>query len=166
MLPKGEMAKGLKFSLKQKEYLKVFLTDGEVPIDDSASEWALRNLTIGRKNWITVNAGRGDIQLYGDGARRRPECLLLPQASADGTVAAAVGLRRAEGICARAAYAVVKSAARRKEPQKMVCYPSSTQRKNINFVLPGLCRAIFMYNSLTPKADIFNLDVLYYFFLL
>lgn len=29
--------------------------DGEVPIDDSASERALRNFTIGRKNWVTVN---------------------------------------------------------------------------------------------------------------
>ena len=28
----------------------MLLTDGEVPIDDSASERALRNFTIGRKN--------------------------------------------------------------------------------------------------------------------
>ena len=47
------------FSLNQEEYLKVFLTDGEVPIDDSASERALRNFTIGRKNWVTVNTVRG-----------------------------------------------------------------------------------------------------------
>mgnify|MGYP006067569473 CR=1 FL=1 len=46
-------------SLNQEEYLKVFLTDGEVPIDDSASERALRNFTIGRKNWVTVNTVRG-----------------------------------------------------------------------------------------------------------
>ena len=59
MLPKGETAKGLKYSLNQEEYLKVFLTDGEVPIDDSASERALRNFTIGRKNWVTVNTVRG-----------------------------------------------------------------------------------------------------------
>lgn len=59
VLPKGETAKGLKYSLNQEEYLKVFLTDGEVPIDDSASERALRNFTIGRKNWVTVNTVRG-----------------------------------------------------------------------------------------------------------
>ena len=35
VLPKGETAKGLKYSLNQEEYLKVFLTDGDVPIDDS-----------------------------------------------------------------------------------------------------------------------------------
>ena len=36
ILPKGETAKGLNYCLNQEEYLKVFLTDGEVPIDDSA----------------------------------------------------------------------------------------------------------------------------------
>lgn len=58
-LPKGLTAKGLNYSINQEEYLKVFLTDGEVPIDDSASERALRNFTIGRKNWITINTIRG-----------------------------------------------------------------------------------------------------------
>lgn len=46
-----------------KEYYKdfkgVLMTDGEVPIDDSASERALRNFTIGRKNWMTINTVRG-----------------------------------------------------------------------------------------------------------
>ena len=56
---RGETAKGLNYSLNQEEYLKVFLTDGEVPIDDSASERALRNFTVGRKNWVTINTVRG-----------------------------------------------------------------------------------------------------------
>ena len=59
VVPKGETAKGLNYSLNQEEYLKVFLTDGEVPIDDSACERALRNFTIGRKNWVIVNTIRG-----------------------------------------------------------------------------------------------------------
>ncbi len=59
VLPKSETAKGLQYSVNQEEYLKVFLTDGEVPIDDSASERALRNFTIGRKNWVTINTIRG-----------------------------------------------------------------------------------------------------------
>ena len=59
VLPKSETAKGLAYSINQEEYLKVFLTDGEVPIDDSASERALRNFTIGRKNWVTMNTVRG-----------------------------------------------------------------------------------------------------------
>ncbi len=57
--PKGKTASGLQYSVNQEEYLKVFLTDGEVPIDDSASERALRNFTIGRKNWMTINTIRG-----------------------------------------------------------------------------------------------------------
>ena len=59
VLPKTETAKGLQYSVNQEEYLKVFLTDGEVPIDNSASERALRNFTIGRKNWVTINTVRG-----------------------------------------------------------------------------------------------------------
>ena len=59
VLPKSETAKGLNYSINQEEYLKIFLTDGEVPIDDSASERALRNFTIGRKNWMTINTIRG-----------------------------------------------------------------------------------------------------------
>ena len=59
VLPKSETAKGLAYSINQEKYLKVFLTDGEVPIDDSASERALRNFTIGRKNWMTINTVRG-----------------------------------------------------------------------------------------------------------
>ena len=59
VLPKSETAKGVAYSINQEEYLKAFLTDGEVPIDDSASERALRNFTIGRKNWVTINTVRG-----------------------------------------------------------------------------------------------------------
>ena len=118
VLPKGETAKGLKYSLNQEEYLKVFLTDGEVPIDDSASERALRNFTIGRKNWVTVNTVRGvqaSAVIYSitETARERAECLLLPQASADGTAAVAAVPRKAGGICAGAAHAVVKGTAGR-----------------------------------------------------
>lgn len=58
VLTKSETAKGLNYSINQEEYLKVFLTDGEVPIDDSAWERALRNFTIGRKNWVTINTIR------------------------------------------------------------------------------------------------------------
>ena len=43
----------------QEEHLKAFLTDGEVPIDNSASERALKNFTVGRKNWVTINTVRG-----------------------------------------------------------------------------------------------------------
>ena len=50
--PKGKTAEGLKYSIHQEKYLKVFLTDGNVPIDNSASERAIRTFCIGKKNWI------------------------------------------------------------------------------------------------------------------
>ena len=59
LLPKGKTAEGFQYSINQEEYLRVFLTDGEIPIDNSASERALRNFTIGRKNWMTINTIRG-----------------------------------------------------------------------------------------------------------
>ena len=50
--PKGKTAEGLKYSINQEKYLKVFLTDGNVPIDNSASERAIRTFCIGKKNWM------------------------------------------------------------------------------------------------------------------
>ena len=56
---KGQREEDLKDFPHQEEYLKVFLSDGEVPIDNLASERALRTFTIGRKNWMTLNTVRG-----------------------------------------------------------------------------------------------------------
>lgn len=59
VLPKGKTADGLKYAINQEKYLKVFLEDGEVPIDNSASERALRTFTIGRKGWVLINSIKG-----------------------------------------------------------------------------------------------------------
>ena len=59
VLPKGKTAEGLKYAINQEKYLKVFLEDGEVPIDNSASERALRTFTIGRKGWVLINSIKG-----------------------------------------------------------------------------------------------------------
>jgi hypothetical protein len=50
--PKGKTADGLRYSLNQEKYLRVFLTDGNVPIDNSASERSIRTFCIGKKNWM------------------------------------------------------------------------------------------------------------------
>ena len=47
--PKSKTADGLRYSVNQEEYLKVFLTDGNVPIDNSASERAIRTFCIGKR---------------------------------------------------------------------------------------------------------------------
>ncbi|ERI68231.1 hypothetical protein HMPREF1548_04144 [Clostridium sp. KLE 1755] len=47
-LPKGKTAKGLSYSVNQEEYLKAFLTDGEAPMDNSASESSIRTFCVGK----------------------------------------------------------------------------------------------------------------------
>lgn len=49
--PNSETGKGFDYSLNQEKYLKVFLSDGNVPIDNSATERAIRPFAVGRKNW-------------------------------------------------------------------------------------------------------------------
>ena len=59
VLPKGKTAEGLNYSVNQEKYLKVFLEDGEVPIDNSASERSLRTFCVGKKNWVLINSVKG-----------------------------------------------------------------------------------------------------------
>ncbi len=58
-LPKGKTAEGLNYCLNQEKYLRVFLEDGEVPIDNSASERAIRTFCIGKKNWYFCDTVKG-----------------------------------------------------------------------------------------------------------
>lgn len=58
-LPKGKTAEGLNYSINHEKYLKVFLTDGNVPIDNSASERAIRPFCVGKKNWMFFNTPKG-----------------------------------------------------------------------------------------------------------
>ena len=57
--PKGKTAEGLRYSVNQEKYQKVFLTDGNVPIDNSASERAIRTFCIGKKNWMFHDSVKG-----------------------------------------------------------------------------------------------------------
>ena len=50
---------GLKYSVNQEAYLKVFLEDGAVPIDNSASERAIRPFCVGRSNWRVIDSVKG-----------------------------------------------------------------------------------------------------------
>mgnify|MGYP000166947355 CR=1 FL=1 len=50
---------GLQYLVNQELYLKVFLTDGDVPIDNSASERSIRTFCIGKKNWMFHNTANG-----------------------------------------------------------------------------------------------------------
>ena len=57
--PKSKTGQGLQYLIHQEPYLKVFLTDGDVPIDNSASERAIRTFCIGKKNWMFHNTANG-----------------------------------------------------------------------------------------------------------
>ena len=58
-LPKSKTGQGVEYFLNQEKYLRVFLTNGDVPMDNSASERSIRPFTIGRKNWLFNNTIRG-----------------------------------------------------------------------------------------------------------
>ena len=51
--------KGLKYSINQEKYLKMFLEHGDVPIDNSASERAIRPFCVGRANWHLIDSIKG-----------------------------------------------------------------------------------------------------------
>ena len=48
----GQLRKAYTYILNQEKYLRVFLEDGEVPIDNNASERAIRGFCIG-KNYVS-----------------------------------------------------------------------------------------------------------------
>ncbi len=55
------------YALNQEKYLRVFLDDGEVPMDNNASERAIRGFCIGKKNWVmidTINGANSSAILY------------------------------------------------------------------------------------------------------
>ncbi len=57
--PKSKTARGLNYVINQEKYLRVFLENGDVPIDNSASERAIRTFCLGKKNWMFHNTARG-----------------------------------------------------------------------------------------------------------
>ena len=50
---------GLQYSIKREKYLRAFLEDGEVPIDNSASERSTRPFCVGRFNWHVIDSIKG-----------------------------------------------------------------------------------------------------------
>ena len=50
---------GLSYSINHERQLKTFLENGMVPIDNSATERAIRPFTIGRANWHIIDTVHG-----------------------------------------------------------------------------------------------------------
>lgn len=56
---KSKTWEGFQYSINQEKYLKVFLDDGEVPMDNNAAEQSIRGFCIGKKNWVMIDTIAG-----------------------------------------------------------------------------------------------------------
>ena len=56
---KDKFGDAVGYARNQEKYLRVFLTDGDVPIDNNASERAIRGFCIGKKNWQMIDTIHG-----------------------------------------------------------------------------------------------------------
>ena len=59
MSKSGKIREAFTYALNQERYLRVFLEDGDVPIDNNASERAIRGFCIGKKNWEMIDTVNG-----------------------------------------------------------------------------------------------------------
>jgi hypothetical protein len=50
--PRGPLDKAIGYYTNQRTALRAFLDDGRLPLDNSVSERALKNLILGRHNWL------------------------------------------------------------------------------------------------------------------
>ena len=63
----GKLHDAFAYALNQEKYLRVFLEDGDVPMDNNASERAIRGFCIGKKNWQvidTINGAKTSAMIY------------------------------------------------------------------------------------------------------
>ena len=63
----GPLRKAVNYALNQENHLRVFLTDGEVPMDNNARERAIRGFCLGKKNWEvidTINGAKTSAMIY------------------------------------------------------------------------------------------------------
>lgn len=63
----NKMHEAFTYALNQERYLRVFLEDGDVPMDNNASERAIRGFYIGKKNWEmidTINGANSSAIIY------------------------------------------------------------------------------------------------------
>ena len=53
------IGRALAYSINQEKYLRVFLEDCAVPMDNNRAEQAIRPFTIGRKNFVLIDSSNG-----------------------------------------------------------------------------------------------------------
>ena len=55
----GTIGRALGYSINQEKYLRKFLSDGDIPMDNNPAEQAIRPFTIGRKNFVLIESDHG-----------------------------------------------------------------------------------------------------------
>ena len=53
------IGKALAYSIHQEEYLRKFLSDGNIPMDNNYAEQAIRPFTLGRNNFVIIESDNG-----------------------------------------------------------------------------------------------------------
>ena len=53
------IGRALYYSINQEKYLRVFLDNPRVPMDNNTAEQAIRPFTIGRKNFVVISSSNG-----------------------------------------------------------------------------------------------------------
>lgn len=64
---KSNCGKAFTYCINQEKYLKEFLNDGEIPLDNNSAERAIRGFCIGKKNWVlidTINGAKASAIIY------------------------------------------------------------------------------------------------------
>jgi len=58
-LPQSDFAKAIRYTDNQWDALNVFVTDGDLTIDNNLAENAIRPIALGRKNWMFLGHESG-----------------------------------------------------------------------------------------------------------
>lgn len=53
------IGRALAYSINQEKYLRKFLSDGNIPMDNNYAEQAIRPFTLGRKNFVIIESDNG-----------------------------------------------------------------------------------------------------------
>ncbi|MEG0836200.1 MAG: IS66 family transposase [Christensenellaceae bacterium] len=56
---KSKTYNGFSYSINQEKYLRTFLEDGDVPVDNNSAEQSIRGFCIGKKNWVMIDTIAG-----------------------------------------------------------------------------------------------------------
>ena len=57
--PGSQTGKAFTYSLNQEKYLRTFLEDPNLSMDNNTAERAIRPFTLGRKNWVMIDTLKG-----------------------------------------------------------------------------------------------------------